>query len=478
MSGLFAMLAFLTTSKIWAVVSFGLALNILVTLLARRGQLTFSERALVALATCTFPPSLILCFLLAGHHVDVLVPHLITVILFVALYDRRIVLLGSSLCMVSLLVFEFMKRADELSQPITWLGTLMELVGMIFVTVISVSICSAVDRLFHRLEASRDEGARRNALLEKQSVELDSAIQRAEAERQEREKVEVEQHAERKAQLMQFAEEFETSISVVTKSVSQCAKTLESTIRMLNANAHDTGQGAVEVSEGAQAASNAARLVADGIAELSSSIANIAFDADQQNDLVSQATQRSVSGGDAIGGLAKRSETIGEATRAIVRIAERTNLLSLNAAIEAASAGQAGRGFTIVAQEVKSLAAQASNAAIEIETFLKGVRGGTLEAERSFRASDSVISSLAETADAIRSEVDRQRKSADTIEDYARNAAQDVGAMAVRSENLASTAAATEKLSNQLGEVASTMARNVRDLEQSTAQFVTNLNAG
>ena len=245
----------------------------------------------------------------------------------------------------------------------------------------------------------------------------------------------------------------------------------------MSAIAHDTGQGAVEVSESAAAATHAARMVAKGVAELSSSISEIASDVSQQNDLASKATGRSVAGGEAMTGLSKHSDTIGEATRAIVRIAERTNLLSLNAAIEAASAGPAGRGFTIVAQEVKALARQANDAASEIDTFLKGVRSGTREAEVSFEAIDSVITSLAETATAIRWEVESQRKSADAIEDYARSAADDVSVMATRSEKLAGTASAAEKLSNQLDDAAATMLRNVRDLEQSTTQFVANLKA-
>lgn len=178
-----------------------------------------------------------------------------------------------------------------------------------------------------------------------------------------------------------------------------------------------------------------------------------------------------------MGGLSIHSDTIGEATRAIVRIAERTNLLSLNAAIEAASAGEAGRGFTIVAQEVKALAMQASQAATEIDEFLSGVRSGTLEAERSFEAIDTAITELAKAATTIRWDVESQRNSADTIEDYARAAADDVGAIAKRSKTLASTASNAKTLSTELDEAAAAMILNVRDLELSTAQFTANLKA-
>ena len=277
--------------------------------------------------------------------------------------------------------------------------------------------------------------------------------------------------------MARIAEDFEASISVVTKSIADTANLLDRTTKSLNAIAHDTGQGAAEVSASAETASNVARNVAQGVAELSQSIASVAVEVSQQNDLTSRATQRSVSGGEAVGSLSDHSDTIGEATHAIVRIAERTNLLSLNAAIEAATAGPAGRGFTIVAQEVKALAMQASQAATEINEFLSGVRSGTIEAERSFKAIDSAISELAKAATTIRFDVEKHRKSADTIEEFARNAAADVGAMAERSKSLASTASDAESLSGELDAAAAAMLKNVRDLEQSTAQFVANLRA-
>ncbi|MEO0872412.1 MAG: methyl-accepting chemotaxis protein, partial [Pseudomonadota bacterium] len=296
-------------------------------------------------------------------------------------------------------------------------------------------------------------------------------------ERQERERFAVEQATMRKAEIRMIAQEFEESISVVTGAISQTAHTLDQTTKDLRAIARDTGEGAHIVSQGAQAASKASRTVAQGVAELSSSIANIAVSVSQQDDLTSHATQRSISGGEAVGGLTQHSDTIGEATRAIARIAERTNLLSLNAAIEAASAGPAGRGFTIVAQEVKALALQASEAATQIDAFLKGVRAGTHEAEHSFKAIDSTITELAQAATSIRWDVESQRKSADAIEDYASSASADIGAMAERSAALAGTAHTTQELSALLDEAAADMLRNVKDLEQSTAQFVANLKA-
>jgi methyl-accepting chemotaxis protein len=311
--------------------------------------------------------------------------------------------------------------------------------------------------------------------LARQTGEIAKAKAQAAEEIRKRERIMEEVAQLRKAEYAGVAEDFERTVRAVTHSVAATAKLLDTTTKSLDRIAQETRERASEVACSANTATTATQTVARGVAELSSSIANIAVNVSQQKEMTSRATERSSGGGRAVGSLSERSDTIGEATRAIVRIAERTNLLSLNAAIEAATAGPAGRGFTIVAQEVKALAGQAAQAATEIDELLSGVRSGTLEAERSFAAIEAAVAELDRAAIAIRRDVEIQRQSADTIEGYAQRAADDVEAMAQRSQTLVSAAQTAQLLSRDLDQATARLLENVETLEHSTHAFAAHL---
>ena len=97
-----------------------------------------------------------------------------------------------------------------------------------------------------------------------------------------------------------------------------------------------------------------------------------------------------------IGKLSRAAQEIGDVVKLITAIAEQTNLLALNATIEAARAGEAGRGFAVVASEVKSLASQTAKATDEISSHIAGMQGATQESVAAIKEIGGTIGQISE----------------------------------------------------------------------------------
>jgi methyl-accepting chemotaxis protein len=126
--------------------------------------------------------------------------------------------------------------------------------------------------------------------------------------------------------------------------------------------------------------------------------------------------------------LSEQAQAIGEIVRTVNGLADQTNLLSVNAGIEAAKAGEAGRGFAVVAGEVKSLAEQSRQATAQIREILGEIQASTqaavMAAEQGVKASEAGEAITSEAGDAIRQLGERLARSADSAQQILASAQQ------------------------------------------------------
>ena len=197
-----------------------------------------------------------------------------------------------------------------------------------------------------------------------------------------------------------------TTINTTAVEVSSATeKTLATASRLTDASAHQ----AREIASASAA-----------ITDMADSMEGVSKDAEDSVDVAHKSLQiaqkgagivrRSISGMDTIREqiqetskrikrLGESSQEIGDIVGLITEIADQTNILALNAAIQASTAGEAGRGFAVVADEVQRLAERAGNATKQIEALVKTIQADTNEAVSSMEASTTNVVNGAKMAE-------------------------------------------------------------------------------
>ncbi|MEN5043817.1 methyl-accepting chemotaxis protein [Pseudomonas koreensis] len=209
------------------------------------------------------------------------------------------------------------------------------------------------------------------------------------------------------------------ALSTMQINLRKTIEQIAGSATQLGAAAEELSAVTEEASRGLQQQNNEIEQAATAVNEMTAAVEEVARNAVSTSEASNQSTQAAREGRDQvvktvdaiqtmthdvqstaqmIEGLAAQGRDIGKVLDVIRAIAEQTNLLALNAAIEAARAGEAGRGFAVVADEVRALAHRTAQSTQEIEKMVAGIQNGTGEAVSSMQQSNQRTQTTLEMA--------------------------------------------------------------------------------
>jgi twitching motility protein PilJ len=176
--------------------------------------------------------------------------------------------------------------------------------------------------------------------------------------------------------------------------------------------------------------------------------------------------------------LGESSQEIGEITELISDITEQTNVLALNAAIQAASAGEAGRGFSVVAEEVQRLAERSADATRQIAALVKTIQTDTQDAVGAMeRSTQGVVEGtrLTDAAGSALGDIDRvSRRLAELIDQISNQALREAQSANVVAANIQHIFAVTEQTgegTRSTAQMVRELSKTAEELKQSVARF-------
>jgi methyl-accepting chemotaxis protein len=214
--------------------------------------------------------------------------------------------------------------------------------------------------------------------------------------------------AARKADMARLADEFQAAIGDIVNTVSSASSQLESAAGTLTATADNTQELSGMVAAASEEASTNVGAVATAAEEMSVSVLEIGRQVHDSSRIAGEAVKQAEQTDARITELSQAASRIGDVVKLITAIAEQTNLLALNATIEAARAGEAGRGFAVVASEVKALAAQTAKATDEITTQIASMQVATQDSVSAIKEIGATITRISEIANTVASTLEEQ----------------------------------------------------------------------
>jgi twitching motility protein PilJ len=289
------------------------------------------------------------------------------------------------------------------------------------------------------------------------------------------------------------------SINYAIEAMRGLVETINETSVKVSSSAQESRATAMHLAEASEHQREQITVATGTISEMNLAIEKMADDAGRSAEVAQKSLDIAAKGGDTvrrtingmdnireqiqetskrIKRLGESSQEIGNIVELIEDIADQTNILALNAAMQAAMAGEAGRGFAVVADEVQRLAERATNATKQIEALVQTIQADTSEAVSSMESTTTEVVSGAKLAEDAGDSLHEIEEVSQDIADITRSIADSAGEQARQAANINDTMSVIQEITSQTtegtnhtAESIGTLAELADDLRESVAGF-------
>ena len=275
--------------------------------------------------------------------------------------------------------------------------------------------------------------------------------------------------------LRTFFDDLRENIRVIRRNaatLTEASKRLSDVSQQMGATAEETSTQANVVATNSNDVSESLQTIATAVEEMTASIGEISTNATKASEMAQEAVNASESTNEIITKLGKSTSEIGDVIKLITSIAEQTNLLALNATIEAARAGEAGRGFAVVASEVKELAKETAEATEHISAKIVAIQSDTESAVGAITGIRGVIKRINDIQAVIATAVEEQSATSSEMSMNITRAAEGSVNISSNIDGVADAAQNTATGANESQTAAAQLADMASEFQTQVSRFV------
>ena len=261
------------------------------------------------------------------------------------------------------------------------------------------------------------------------------------------------------------------SISENAQNLANASEEFSAVSQQISANSQETSAQANTVTTATEQVSRGLQTVAASTEEMSATIKEIAKSATEAAKVADGAMKTAVETNAIVAKLGESSAEIGQVIKVITSIAQKTDLLALNATVEAARAGEVGAGFAVVANEVKELAKQTATATEDISRKIEAIQSDAKGAVTAIKSISEVIGQVNDISGTIATAVEEQSATTSEMSRNISEAARGAGEVAQNIQGVAQAAESTSHGATDSQKAAKSLAQMSTELRELVGRF-------